>query len=85
MALFGMATWCVTAPGIDAGMSWTSEPPQRDVHHLQAAADREDRHARFDGRRDERHLVLVASGLRRDERLVRRLAEQLAGARRRLR
>ena len=77
MALFGMATWWVTAPGIDAGMSWTSEPPQatfmicrpRQIAKIGTPASM--------AARDERHLVLVPAGLRRDERLMRRLAEQL--------
>jgi hypothetical protein len=47
------------------------------VHDLQAPADGEDRQARFDRRRDQRHLVLIPAGLRRNERFMGRLAEQL--------
>ena len=85
MALFGIATWCVTAPGIDAGMSWTSVPPHATFSTCMPRQIARIGTSRVDGRRHERHLVLVAAGLRRDERLVRRLAEQLAGPRRRRR
>jgi hypothetical protein len=49
----------------------------RDVEHLDAAADRQQRQAAIQRRAREGNLELVAPGLRRGERLVRRLAVQL--------
>ena len=46
----------------------------RDVEHLDAAADREHGHVRFERARDQLQLVLVASGFGGGERLVRMLA-----------
>ena len=52
------------------GMSWTSEPPARDVEHLHAAADGEQRQSAIDGHAHQRQLELVASRLGGRERRV---------------